>query len=59
MDSVLFGTGKGTFGYDYDDVEQYVLKRLKETQIMGTLKEYQCNGCGYTVTGTKKGRTSL
>ena len=24
---------------------------------MGTLKEYQCNGCGYTVTGTRKGRT--
>ena len=25
--------------------------------IMGTLKEYQCNGCGYTITGTRKGRT--
>jgi NAD-dependent SIR2 family protein deacetylase len=24
---------------------------------MGTLKEYQCKGCGYIVTGTKKGRT--
>ena len=24
---------------------------------MGTLKEYQCNGCGYTITGTRKGRT--
>jgi len=24
---------------------------------MGTLKEYQCNDCGYTITGTKKGRT--
>jgi hypothetical protein len=24
---------------------------------MGTLKEYQCNGGGYTITGTKKGRT--
>ena len=24
---------------------------------MGTLKEYQCNSCGYTVTGTRKGRT--
>ena len=24
---------------------------------MGTLKEYQCNGCCYTVTGTRKGRT--
>ena len=24
---------------------------------MGTLKEYKCNGCGYTITGTRKGRT--
>ena len=24
---------------------------------MGTLKEYKCNSCGYTVTGTRKGRT--
>jgi NAD-dependent SIR2 family protein deacetylase len=24
---------------------------------MGTLKEYQCNGCCYTVTGTRKGHT--
>ena len=24
---------------------------------MGTLKEYKCSGCGYTVTGTRKGRT--
>lgn len=24
---------------------------------MGTLKEYQCNGCGYTITGTRKGHT--
>ena len=24
---------------------------------MGTLKEFQCNGCGYTVTGTRKGCT--
>ena len=23
---------------------------------MGTLKEYKCNGCGYTITGTRKGR---
>jgi len=24
---------------------------------MGTLKEYKCKGCGYTLTGTRKGRT--
>lgn len=24
---------------------------------MGTLKEYKCNSCGYTITGTRKGRT--
>lgn len=24
---------------------------------MGKIKEYQCNGCGYTITGTGKGRT--
>ena len=24
---------------------------------MGTIKEYKCGGCGYTVTGTRKGRT--
>ena len=24
---------------------------------MGTLKEYKCNGCGYTIIGTRKGRT--
>lgn len=24
---------------------------------MGTLKEYQCNGCGYTITCNRKGRT--
>ena len=24
---------------------------------MGTLKEYKCNGCGYTITGTRTGRT--
>jgi len=24
---------------------------------MGTLKEYKCNGCGYTITGTRKGHT--
>ena len=35
---------------------QRYLKR-KGLQIMGTLKEYQCNGCGYTITGTRKGRT--
>ncbi len=23
---------------------------------MGKLKEYKCNGCGYTITGTRKGR---
>ena len=26
---------------------------------MGTLKEYQCSGCGYTITGTRKGRTLI
>jgi len=25
--------------------------------IMGTLKEYKCSSCGYTITGTRKGRT--
>ena len=29
----------------------------KSVIFMGTLKEYQCNGCGYTITGTRKGRT--
>ena len=24
---------------------------------MGTLKEYKCKGCGYTITGSRKGRT--
>ncbi len=24
---------------------------------MGTLKEYKCSSCGYTITGTRKGRT--
>ena len=24
---------------------------------MGKLKEYKCNGCGYTITGTRTGRT--
>ena len=24
---------------------------------MGTLKEYKCKGCGYTITGTRTGRT--
>lgn len=26
-------------------------------KIMGTLKKYKCNGCGYTITGTREGRT--
>ena len=24
---------------------------------MGKVKEYKCNGCGYTIIGTKTGRT--
>ena len=24
---------------------------------MGRLKEYKCNGCGYTIIGTRKGST--
>ena len=24
---------------------------------MGKLKEYKCNGCGYTIMGTREGRT--
>ena len=36
--------------------EKNELKR-KGLQTMGTLKEYKCKGCGYTLTGTRKGRT--
>ncbi len=32
-------------------------KTINIFRIMGTLKEYKCNGCGYTITGTRKGRT--
>jgi len=24
---------------------------------MGIIKEYQCNGCGYTIMGTREGHT--
>ena len=26
---------------------------------MGVLKEYKCNCCGYTITGTREGRTLI